>query len=209
MFNNKSPGNDGLSKELQETFWEDIKYVFINSLKQAKMKGSLSISKRKVVVKLSEKKDWDKRFIENWSPISLLNVDTKYYWKPLQQNLNLFYHLLFFKSNCVCRKTVHQCKLGKNCFEKNWLWQKLYHLDKNIIKWWKSWVINGRFATQYFTLKEDARQGDHILAYLFIIALEVLFTLINSKDNINGIDLYEYSFYMPIMQMTLPFLLKT
>ena len=57
MFNNKSPGNDGLSKELQETFWEDIKYVFINSLKQAKIKGSLSISKRKVVVKLLEKKD--------------------------------------------------------------------------------------------------------------------------------------------------------
>ena len=137
MFNNKSPGNDGLSKELHETSWEDIKYVFINSLKQAKIKGSLSISKRKLVAKLLEKKDWDKRFIENWSPISLLNVDTKYYWKHLQQNLNLFYHLLFFKSNCVCRKTVHQCKLGKNCFEKNWLWQKLYHLDKNIIKWWK------------------------------------------------------------------------
>ena len=57
MFNNKSPGIDGLSKELHETFWEDIKYVFINSLKQAKIKGSLSISKRKMVVKLLEKKD--------------------------------------------------------------------------------------------------------------------------------------------------------
>ena len=88
--------------------------------------------------------------------------------------------------------------------------------DKNIITWIKvlltdekSCVINGRFATQYFTLKEDARQGDHILAYLFSIALEVLFTLIKSKDNINGIDLYEYSFYMPFMQMTLLFSLKT
>ena len=88
--------------------------------------------------------------------------------------------------------------------------------DKNFITWIKillndekSCVINGRFSTQYFTLKEDARQGDHILAYLFIIALEVLFTLIKSKDNINGRDLYEYSFYMPLMQMTLPFSLKT
>ena len=36
--------------------------------------------------------------------------------------------------------------------------------------------------------------GDLISAYLFIIALEVLFTLLKSKDNINGIDLYDYSF---------------
>ena len=46
MPNNKSPGNDGLSKEFYETFWEDIKDVFSNSLKQAKIKGSLSISQR-------------------------------------------------------------------------------------------------------------------------------------------------------------------
>ena len=31
-------------------------------------------------------------------------------------------------------------------------------------------------------------------AYLFIVALKVLFTLIKSKDNINCIDLYDYSF---------------
>ena len=34
MPNNKSThGNDGLFKEFYEAFWEDIKYVFINSLK--------------------------------------------------------------------------------------------------------------------------------------------------------------------------------
>ena len=84
MPNNKSPGNDGLSKEFYETFWEDIKDVFINSMKQAKIKGSLSISQRQAVIKLSEKKDRDKLFTKNWRPISLLNVDTKNYRKPLQ-----------------------------------------------------------------------------------------------------------------------------
>ena len=39
--NNKTLGNDGLSKEFYETFWEDIKDVFPNSLKQAKIEGRL------------------------------------------------------------------------------------------------------------------------------------------------------------------------
>ena len=36
MPNDKSPSNDGLSKEFYEAFWEDIKVVFINSLKKLK-----------------------------------------------------------------------------------------------------------------------------------------------------------------------------
>ena len=36
IHNNKTPRNDNLSKEFYETFWEDVKDVFINSLKQKK-----------------------------------------------------------------------------------------------------------------------------------------------------------------------------
>ena len=63
--NNKTSGNDGRSKEFYETFWEDIRDVFINSLKQAKIEGSLSISQRQAVIKLLEKKDRDERYIKN------------------------------------------------------------------------------------------------------------------------------------------------
>ena len=42
MPNNKSPSNNGLSKKFYETFCEDITDVFIDSLKQAKMKGSFN-----------------------------------------------------------------------------------------------------------------------------------------------------------------------
>ena len=56
MQNNKTPGNDGLTKEFYETFWNEIKYVFLKSLKQAKEKGQLSISQRQAVIKLIEKK---------------------------------------------------------------------------------------------------------------------------------------------------------
>ena len=49
--------NDRLSKEYYETIWEDIKDVVINSLKEAKIKGSLSISQIQVVITFLEMKD--------------------------------------------------------------------------------------------------------------------------------------------------------
>ena len=54
--NNKTPVNDGLTKEFYEAFWNEIKHVFLKSLKQAKEKGQLSISQRQAVIKLIEKK---------------------------------------------------------------------------------------------------------------------------------------------------------
>ena len=54
--NHETPGNDGLSEEFYETFWEDVKEVFINSLKQVKIEGSVSISQRQAVLKFLEKK---------------------------------------------------------------------------------------------------------------------------------------------------------
>ena len=46
MPNGKSPGNDGLTKEFYEHFWDDLKLYFINSLKQSKIEGNLSIFQR-------------------------------------------------------------------------------------------------------------------------------------------------------------------
>ena len=56
MPNNKSPGNDGISKEFYETFWLKIKDFFINSFRQSKFEGQLSISQRQAIIKLIEKK---------------------------------------------------------------------------------------------------------------------------------------------------------
>ena len=87
MENDKSPGNDGLTKEFYVTFWDDIKATFISSLKQAKERKELSISQRQAIIKLIEKKDRDKRYIKNWRPISLLNVDIKILSKALAKRL--------------------------------------------------------------------------------------------------------------------------
>ena len=87
MQNNKSPGNDGLTKEFFVTFWEDIKDAFLNSCRAAKLKKESGILQRQAVIKLIEKKDKNKRFIENWRPISLLNVEYKIIFKALALRL--------------------------------------------------------------------------------------------------------------------------
>ena len=75
--NNKPPGNNGLTKEFYETFWEELKQPFMNSLNQAKVSKKLVTSQRQAVIKLLEKKDKDKHLISNWRPLLLLNVDYK------------------------------------------------------------------------------------------------------------------------------------
>ena len=83
MPNNKSPGNDRLTKEFYETFWGELKTPLISSFECAFIKDELSSSQKQAVIKLIEKLDRDKRFIKNWRPISLLNVDTKIISKVL------------------------------------------------------------------------------------------------------------------------------
>ena len=61
--------------------------IFVNSVKEAEEIGHLSTSQREAIIKLIEKKDRDKRFIKNWRPISLLNVDSKLISKALSEKL--------------------------------------------------------------------------------------------------------------------------
>ena len=83
----KSPGQNGLTKEFYKHLWDDLKFYFINFLKQSKVDGNLSISQRQAIIILTAKKDRDKRFVKNWRRISLLNVDTKILSKLLAEKL--------------------------------------------------------------------------------------------------------------------------
>ena len=77
--------------------------------------------------------------------------------------------------------------LEKYCFGKNFiLWVKILLRDH------ESCVINGGTTTKYFQLERGARQGDPISAFLFGLALEVLFILIKSKPETEGMTIFGY-----------------
>ena len=60
----------------------------------------------------------------------------------------------------------------------------------------ESYVINDGKTTPYFKLERRTRQGDPILAYLFIIDLEVAFSLINANPEIEGLQFFSHRFLL-------------
>ena len=65
----------------------------------------------KTIIKLIEKKDKDKKLIENWRPISLLNIDTKLISKVLAERLEKVLPSLISKIQIVYVKGRRQTNL--------------------------------------------------------------------------------------------------
>ena len=85
--NNKSPGSDGFTVELYKRFWDDIKEILLHQYKYALNFGKLSIDQRRGVIITVLKGKKDRTKLENWKPITLLNVDYKILAKVLATRL--------------------------------------------------------------------------------------------------------------------------
>ena len=57
----------------------------------------------------------------------------------------------------------------------------------------ESCVLNGGTATKYFSIGRGVCQGDQISAFLFVLALEILFLLIKSKSEIEVLTVFGHS----------------
>ena len=71
-----SPGNDGLTVEFYQYFWNDLKESFVKCINQSYELNELPTSQKQSITTLFDKGK-DRNFLKNWRPISLLNVDYK------------------------------------------------------------------------------------------------------------------------------------
>ena len=65
----------------------------------------------------------------------------------------------------------------------------------------ESCVINGGTTTKYFSLRRGACQGDSVQAFLFILALEILFTLIKWKREIEEKTIFLTTFILHMLMI--------
>ena len=86
---NKSPGEDGFTKEFYQTFFELIGKDHLNSYNDSFHKGSLSISQKRGSITLIPKGDVNLTDLKNWRPITLINVDYKLLSKVLAKRMEL------------------------------------------------------------------------------------------------------------------------
>ena len=77
MKNNKTPGTDGLPCEFYKMFWNDIKMYLLRSYNEAFQTLKLSRSQTEGIITCLRKGKKPRQYLQNWRPITLLNVDYK------------------------------------------------------------------------------------------------------------------------------------
>ena len=181
------------------------------------------------MITLIEKKGKDKRFLKNWRPISLINVDAKVASKSLAlrvrkvlnslihsdqtaylqdryigESVRLISDILEYTDDNDIEAILFSADFEKpfdsidHCFLFSVL--KSFGFGPDFIQWVKtlfknseSCVMNNGFSTGYFALERGTRQGDPLSAYLFILALEIMFIEVRSNVNIAGVKIGGHS----------------
>ena len=77
-----------------------------------------------------------------------------------------------------------------------------------VLKNQESCVMNAGTTAVYFKLLKVARGCDPISAYFFILALDILFYLIKTNKNIEGLNICDYSFLYSAYADDATFILK-
>ena len=87
MHDNKSPGSDGLSKELYCVLWDTISVHLESLYMQVLEDGRLNWSARRGLITLIPKKGKNIKNLNCWRPLTMLNIDYKLLAKTLAERL--------------------------------------------------------------------------------------------------------------------------
>ena len=216
--NNKSPGDDGFTKEFYEAFFDLLGNAFLESFNVGFENGTLSVSQRRGIISLIPKD-------ENNLTITLLNVDYKILAKVIAKRIE-----------SVLPKLIHSDQtgfikerfIGQNVrllndlleytdvkkipgillfidFEKAFdtiEWPFIQNVLKHfnfgqVIRKWvsilysdvESAVINGGYMTNYFKVSRGVRQGCPLSPLLFVLGVEILAQKIRQSTGYRGIKL--------------------
>ena len=90
MKNDKSPGSDGITAEFYKIFWPEVKGYLIESLNYSYQTNGLTELQKQSIITLLPKKDKDVLSINNWRPVSLLNVDYKIASKTIANRIKTY-----------------------------------------------------------------------------------------------------------------------
>ena len=100
MKSNKSPGIDGLTVEFFQHFWWDFVEIFEKLINEIFQRNELCDSMKVGVLSLIPKKG-DLTTLDNWRPISLLNIDYKIVSKALAKRItNVIHNLISDDQTC-------------------------------------------------------------------------------------------------------------
>ena len=84
----KCPGSDGFTVEFYLHFWPMLGEEMVQSFNHALTHGHLNITQRQGIIKVVPKKRKNKLYLENWRPISLLNIDYKILSKTIASRMS-------------------------------------------------------------------------------------------------------------------------
>lgn len=91
----KTPGNDGLPVEFYKTFWFSLDDYLTDVFNSSFEYEEMSNSQKQAIITLLDKKGRDRTYLENWRPISLINVDAKIASKAIANRMKKFFQELF------------------------------------------------------------------------------------------------------------------
>lgn len=88
MDHNKSPGYDGITAEFYRTFWDKVGPLVVDAFNESYNTGSLTKMQNRGIISLLHKgKGLPRDRLDNWRPITLLNIDYKIVSKSLAARL--------------------------------------------------------------------------------------------------------------------------